>query len=60
MAVMCDALRKLLEEVCEGMADDQVIWSAATVNQPRMKKLVYATWRTIVKDAGLPSAMESS
>lgn len=57
LAVLCPALKNILAELTEGMAPDQLIWPAATENRPRMKGLVYATWRTIVKDAGLPKEM---
>jgi len=56
-AVLCDYLKDLLMPVIRDLCPDDLVWSAATVNQPRMKKLVYATWRTIVKDAGLPPDM---
>lgn len=57
LVVMCPTLKGLLCEIAADMAPDQVVWSAAYANQPRMKNLVYATWRTIVKDAKLPSGM---
>ena len=57
LAVMCPSLKKLLAELTDGMANDQFVWSALSDNKPRMKKLAYATWRTIIKDAGLPAEM---
>lgn len=57
LAVMCPSLKALLKRLTESLAPDQVIWSAASENKARMKKLVYATWRTIIKDAGLPAEM---
>lgn len=56
-AVLSNYLRDLLKPLIDGKADDAFIWPAATENKPRMKKLVYATWRTIVKDAKLPADM---
>ena len=56
-AVMCRSLKSLLEPVIENLSGDDYVWSAATENKPRMKKLVYATWNTVVKDAKLPVDM---
>ncbi|MBI5706477.1 MAG: tyrosine-type recombinase/integrase [Armatimonadetes bacterium] len=57
LAVMCPTLKRLLKDVTTGMKPDQVVWSAAWENKPRMQGLVYATWRTILKDTGLPAEM---
>lgn len=57
LAVMCPTLKGLLLELADGMAAEQVLWPSAMENKPRQKKLVYATWRTIVKDAELPTSM---
>ena len=57
MAVISPSLRSLLEPLVEGKADEDYVWSALSVNQARAKKLVYATWRTVVKDAKLPPEM---
>lgn len=56
-AVMCEALKAILEPFTQDMNESKFVFSATTENQPRAKKLVYATWRTIVKDAGLPDSM---
>lgn len=56
-AVMCRKLKEILTNFSRGLADEDYLWSAATENKPRMKKLVYATWRTVVKAAKLPSDM---
>lgn len=56
-AVMCGALKDILEEYTRGMADEDLLWPSSVENKPRMKKLAYATWRTIVKSAGLPPEM---
>lgn len=55
--VMCKKMSELLQPVCDGLEPDTYVFSAATGNKPRMKNLVYATWRTIVKDAKLPADM---
>jgi len=55
--VMCMMLREILQEHCKGLNPDGLLWPAATENKPRMKKLVYATWRTILRDAKLPPEM---
>ena len=56
-AVMCHTLKEILIPFVSGLAPDDLLWPAATENKPRMKKLVYATWRTIVKAAKLPPEM---
>lgn len=56
-AVMCRTLNSIIAPFVAEMAPDDVVWSATTANQPRMKKLVYATWRTIVGAAKLPEDM---
>lgn len=56
-SVMCNTLMGYLEAYTNRMADGDFVFSATTENQPRAKKLVYATWRTVVKDAGLPEEM---
>lgn len=55
--VMCDTLKTLLEPVMVGLKPDDFLWSALSENKPRMKKLVYATWRKARKEAELPSDM---
>jgi integrase len=57
LAVMCPTLKRLLKDVTKGMEPNQVVWSATRENKPRMQGLVYATWRTILKDSGLPLEM---
>jgi integrase len=56
-AMMCDTLKHLLEPVIEGLHEEDLIWPQASENKPRMKALVYATWRRIRKEAGLPEDM---
>jgi integrase len=55
--VMCAELAGMLRPICACKPQDAYLWPAMSENKPRMKKLVYATWRTIVKDAQLPLAM---
>ncbi len=56
-AVMCRTLKAILVPFLAKMPPERVVWSAASENKPRMKKLTYATWRTIVKAAKLPKEM---
>jgi integrase len=56
-AVMCRGLKEILQPFVAGKESEDYLWPAASENKPRMKKLVYATWRTIVKDARLPAEM---
>ncbi len=56
-AVMCRTLRALLIALTDGLESDALLWPAATENKPRMKKLVYATLRTIIRAAKLPPDM---
>lgn len=56
-AVMCNTLKRLLGPVIEGLSEDELLWPQASENKPRMKALVYATWRRIRKEAGLPEDM---
>jgi integrase len=57
LAVMCPTLKRILQEATQRMEPGRYVWSAAWENKPRMKTLVYATWRTILKDTGLPAEM---
>lgn len=56
-AVMCESLKAVLEAHVTGMEPEQFVFSAAYENQPRMRKLVYASWRQLRKDSGLPDGM---
>ncbi len=56
-AVMCRTLKEILAPFALAMGQEQLLWPSAGENKPRMKKLVYATWRTILKDAKLPTDM---
>jgi integrase len=56
LVAMCPTLAELLTAVTSD--SKTYVFPAATVDRPRMKKLVYATWRRIIKEAGLPSDLE--
>lgn len=56
LVAMCPTLAALLKPVAS--SDALHLFPATTLDQPRMKKLVYATWRRIVKEAGLPAELE--
>lgn len=56
-AVMCPTLRKFLEPYARTLAPNTYLWGAAMENVPRMKKLVYASWRAARKVARLPNDM---
>lgn len=56
-AVLCDTLAELLKPIMNSKADDDFLWPQASENKPRMKALVYATWRRLRKEAGLPEDM---
>lgn len=55
LVAMCPTLASLLKPV---MGATEHVFPATSLDQPRMKKLVYATWRKIVKEADLPTGME--
>ncbi len=56
LVAMCPTLAALLKPVAS--SDVIHLFPATTLDQPRMKKLVYATWRRIVKESGLPAELE--
>ena len=55
--VMCALLKKLLTDHAQVLEPGALLWPAASENKPRMKKLFYSTWRSILKDALLPQEM---
>lgn len=55
--VMCPTLRRSLEVLASDLAPDAYLWRSAMANIPRMKKLVYASWRALRKAADLPADM---
>lgn len=56
VVAMCPTLAELLKPLAA--KTDSYLFSAASVDRPRMKKLVYLHWRRILKEAGLPAALE--
>lgn len=56
-AVMCATLADLLRRHVGGMESDELLWSCASENKPRMKKRFYAFWRESAALAGLPAEM---
>lgn len=56
-AVLCRTLKRFVSDFAKDLPPEALLWPAASENKPRMKKLVYATWRTIVKAAGVPAEM---
>lgn len=56
-AVMCPTLRRILEVYAATHEPESYLWRAAMENIPRMKKLVYASWRAARKVARLPDDM---
>ena len=55
--VMCDTLKRILEPLIVELGEDDLLWPQSIENRPRMKALVYATWRRIRKESGLPDDM---
>ncbi len=56
-AVMCPTLRKLIEAHAGQFEPGRHLWRATVENIPRMKKLVYASWRALRKASKLPVDM---
>ena len=54
---MCPTLAALLRPLMGG--DERHVFAATTEDKPRMKKLFYATWRRVVKEAMLPAGIET-
>lgn len=52
VVVMCPTLAALLQPLMGGSSE--FLFPAAVEDKPRMKKLFYATWRRVVKEAKLP------
>ena len=55
IVAMCPSLAALLKPI---VSQAEYLFPAATIDCPRMKKLVYSTWRRITEEAGLPSELE--
>ncbi len=56
LVAMCPTLAELLRPLVT--RTNSYLFSAATFDQPRMKKLVYQHWQAIVKETGLPEELE--
>ncbi len=56
-AVMCDLLKQVLQEFTDEMRENQFLWSAESENKPRMKKVFYSEWRSILDATELPADM---
>jgi integrase len=56
LVAMCPTLAGLLKPIASGT--ESYLFAAATLDRPRMKKLVYASWRRIIKEAGLSADLE--
>lgn len=56
LVAMCPTLAELLQ----GMVDDHdgYLFHADSADKPKMKKAVYATWKRILKESGLPEELE--
>jgi len=56
LVALCPTLADLLKPV---VADsDGYLFSAETADKPKMKKVVYSTWKRILKESGLPDELE--
>ena len=56
LVALCPTLADLLKPV---VADsDGYLFSAESANKPKMKKVVYSTWKRILKESGLPDELE--
>lgn len=56
VVAMCPMLADLLLDVVQEATSH--VFPASAVDQPRMKKLVYSTWKRILKESGLPQDLE--
>jgi integrase len=56
LVALCPTLAELLKPVIEKTGS--YIFPASSVDRPRMKKLVYANWRRILTESGLPGELE--
>jgi integrase len=55
--IMCDLLKEILEPFVAELEPDRYLWSAETENKPRMKKVVYNDWQSIITATSLPAEM---
>ena len=56
LVTMCPTLGEMLKPLAANT--ESFLFSATSVDRPRMKKLVYANWRRILKESGLPEDLE--
>lgn len=56
LVALCPTLADLLKPVVGD--SDGYLFSAESADKPRMKKVVYSTWKRILKESGLPDELE--
>jgi len=56
LVAMCPTLAEFLKPLAE--KTESYIFPASSVDRPRMKKLMYANWRRILNESGLPRELE--
>ena len=58
LVAMCPTLAAILKALMDTLpAGQRHLFSAASEDKPRTKKLTYATWRAIKREAGLPKGL---
>lgn len=55
--IMCELLKEILEPFVAELEPDRYLWSAETENKPRMKKVVYNYWQSIITATSIPAEM---
>lgn len=56
LVALCPTLADLLKPVVSD--NDGYLFSAESADKPKMKKVVYSTWKRILKESGLPDELE--
>jgi hypothetical protein len=56
LVALCPTLADLLKPVVSD--SDGYLFSAESADKPKMKKVVYSTWKRILKESGLPDELE--
>lgn len=56
LVALCPTLADLLKPVVGD--SDGYLFSAESADKPKMKKVVYSTWKRILKESGLPDELE--
>ncbi len=56
LVALCPTLADLLKPVVSD--SDGYFFSAESADKPKMKKVVYSTWKRILKESGLPDELE--